>query len=142
MDKVTRAIQDTVDAEEAPLTSHRYEKVREDAEKVMASLLSSTTEDLCLRIVEKISECFPPLKGSAASLSERAFTAFVAIRVEVLNPIWAELYSASGMTFHDPLLAQAVNRRIFNRLLVIRADDVGKDTAEDSEVASPLSIDE
>ena len=84
----------------------------------MASLSSSTTEDLCLRILEKISECFPRLKGSAASVtaqSERAFTAFVAIRVEVLNPIWAELYSASGMTFDNPLLAQGVT------LLVVRA---------------------
>ena len=69
MDEIARAIRDTVDAEEAPLKSHRHEKVREDAEKVMASLSSFTTEDLCLRIVAKMSECFPRVSFAIASMT-------------------------------------------------------------------------
>ena len=130
MDVVRKALASVLEVELTPSPSARHTEALRTVKKMLDTAGAEVLVEFRQQLVSAVSQCFTNSKRSfsLSRVREEAQTAFFSLRLGRLQEIWACFYFSLGLTFDDPLLSQAVNRRVFDYMMIEFTKSNNKET--------------
>ena len=141
MDVLREAVDSAVHENITTMANDRTRRIAKEGRVVLAAP-DDIIREMAVRIVSSIDGCIDKTSSVRSLLRRRehAMQAFRSIRCASLMTAWERLYEVLNMVMSDPILAQSVNDKIFNCLIVRLG--IGQSSGEAACSDAGLSLDE